>query len=329
MDGYRVRAARVNATETCPAVLPLAVRYDPVKNPTGARCDIYSHSVNILGRDPATGFARRPLDNVGVQYGLAALNAGTITTAQFLDLNENVGGYDADGVAVPRTRTVADPEAIRVAYRTGRITHGGGGLSQIPIIDYRSYADDAPKGDPHLRYHSFSMRARLIAANGTADNHVMLTEKAEGGLYTTKSAVLREALDQMERWLTNLSNDKTGGQAMDRMRRNKPPDLVDACWTRETPARKIAEPQRMDGGECAAIYPPASFPRGVAGAPIPADIAKCQLKPIDPADYKTPLSAAEHARLEAIFPNGVCDWSKPGVDQQPLAGPWPSFTSTN
>lgn len=324
MDGYRVRAARINATETCPSVLPLALRYDPVRNRTGARCDIYGHSINILGRDPATGFARRPLDNVGVQYGLAALNAGAITTAQFLDLNENIGGYDEDGVAVSRTRTVADPEAIRVAYRTGRITSGAGGLAQIPIIDYRSYADDAPKGDPHLRYHSFSMRARLRAANGTTDNHVMLTEKAEE-LYNTKSAVLREALDRMDEWLTNLSNDKTDGPAMDRMRRNKPPELVDACWTRDTPARKIVEPQRMDGGECAAIYPPASFPRGVAGAPIQADIAKCQLKPIDAADYRAPFSASERVRMDAIFPGGVCDWTKPGVDQQPLAGAWPSF----
>ena len=32
--------------------------------------------VNQLGRDPATGFVRRPLDNIGVQYGLAALEAG-------------------------------------------------------------------------------------------------------------------------------------------------------------------------------------------------------------------------------------------------------------
>ena len=41
-----------------------------VKNPEGARCDVYDHAVNMYGRDPQTGFARRPLDNVGVQYGL-------------------------------------------------------------------------------------------------------------------------------------------------------------------------------------------------------------------------------------------------------------------
>jgi hypothetical protein len=330
MDGYRERAARVNATETCPPVLPQALRYDPAGNRTGARCDIYDHAVNVFGRDPRTGFARRPLDNVGIQYGLAALNAGTVTTEQFLDLNENIGGYDQDGVAVPRVRSVADPEAIRIAYRTGRVTNGGGGLASIPIIDYRAYADEAPRGDPHLRYHSFSMRARLLKANGTADNQVMLTESIEGGaLFDTKSAVLRAALAQMDRWLTNLAEDRSSASPIEKIRRAKPADLTDACWTRNHPARKIAEPQRYDGGQCAAIYPPASFPRGVAGAPIAADVVKCQLKPVDPRDYRAALSAANMARLRKIFPEGVCDWSKPGVGQQALAAPWPTFGGTS
>ena len=51
----------------------------------------------MFGVDPDTGFARRPLDNVGIQYGLAALNAGVIDVDQFLDLNEHIGGYDIDG----------------------------------------------------------------------------------------------------------------------------------------------------------------------------------------------------------------------------------------
>jgi hypothetical protein len=57
-----------------------------------------------LGKDPKTGFARRPLDNVGIQYGLGALNAGVITKDQFLDLNAKIGGYDNDGeIAAART----------------------------------------------------------------------------------------------------------------------------------------------------------------------------------------------------------------------------------
>jgi hypothetical protein len=63
-----------------PAV-PLALRYDPVTNPTGARGTIWDSNVSSIGRDAATGFARSLYDNVGVQYGLKALASGAITTA--------------------------------------------------------------------------------------------------------------------------------------------------------------------------------------------------------------------------------------------------------
>ena len=76
----RLRARRFNATEACPDVLPAAQRYDPAANPQGARCNLWDHTVHVYGRDPDTGFARRPLDNVGVQYGLAVLKSGDITT---------------------------------------------------------------------------------------------------------------------------------------------------------------------------------------------------------------------------------------------------------
>ena len=96
---------RIDPRVDCPAQLPAEQRYDPATNPDGARCDVYDHQVNIWGKDPATGVARRPLDNTGIQYGLAALNAGTITVDQFLDLNERIGGFDTDANFVPqRTR---------------------------------------------------------------------------------------------------------------------------------------------------------------------------------------------------------------------------------
>ena len=38
---------------------------------------------------------------------------------------------------------------------------------------------------------------------------------------------------------------------------------------------------------------------------------KCQLKPVDMADYKVTLSKAQQSRLKKIFAGGVCDWSKP------------------
>lgn len=55
-----------------PDVLPEDQRYNAKTNPTGVRCGVYDHTVNIYSKDPVTGFARRPIDDVGVQYGLAS-----------------------------------------------------------------------------------------------------------------------------------------------------------------------------------------------------------------------------------------------------------------
>jgi hypothetical protein len=327
IKGDKEYAGRITVGEFCPSVLPESMRYDSKTNPTGARCDIFDHAVNVYGRDPKTGFARRPLDNVGVQYGLSALNAGLISKAQFLDLNEKIGGYDSEGRVVAQ-RAVADPEALRLAYSTGRVTSGAGGLATTPVIDYRAYADDKPEGDPHLRFHSFMTRARLLKANGSFDNQVMLIEDrsaAGGNLYSTQSAVLTQALAQMDSWLTRLADDHSNDAQIVKVRRAKPQDLVDACWSRDKAAKKIVERQDYRSGKCEELYPAGAFPRGVAGEVIASDALKCQLKNIDPADYKVTFSPDERGRLDRIFAGGVCDWSKPGVEQQKLAGTWLRF----
>ena len=309
---------RITVGEYCS--VPEALRYDPVKNPTGARCDVYDHAVNVWGRDPKTGFARRPLDNVGIQYGLRALNAGVITKNQFLDLNAKIGGYDNDGRIVA-TRSTADAAAIRIAYRMGRMTWGGAGLATTPILDYRAYLDDAQGGNIHLRYHSFSTRERLQKANGYTDNHVMLTDDRRWG-DSLKAPVLRQALAQMDQWVTKIVDDTSRDSKLAKLRRTKPADLVDACWTRDEHPQKIVERQLPTSGRCNELYPANSFPRGVAGSPLAADVIKCQLKPVTAADYKVSFSPDEIARLKQIFPGGVCDWSKPGVEQQPMAATW-------
>jgi hypothetical protein len=316
-------AGRISPTEHCDDVLPEALRYHPTRRPGGARCDVYDHAVNVFGRDPKTGFARRPLDNAGIQYGLGALNRGVITTAQFLDLNERIGGFDHDGNFISR-RTVADSDAVRIAYQSGRLTNGGGGLSAIPIIDYRAYRDDTGEGDVHVRYHSFSTRERLRKANGHSDNFVMLTDDRKWG-DSLRAPVLREALSWMDQWLTKIVEDPSSDAPIEKVRRAKPADLVDACWTRDDNPQKIVEPAQFGAGTCDELYPSNSFPRHVAGSPVAADVIKCQLGPINTSDYTVPFSAADMARLRRIFPDGVCDWSKPGVEQQKPAGTWQRF----
>ncbi|MSR07322.1 MAG: hypothetical protein EXR93_09700 [Gemmatimonadetes bacterium] len=327
------RADRLDpdGASSCHADLPVPLRYHPVTNPRGARCEIYDHTVNVYGRDPKTGFARRALDNVGVQYGLGILNSGGITKAQFLDLNDRIGGYDLDFNYVPQ-RSIADPQAMRAAYETGRLLSGGGGLAGTPIIDYRAYADlnENPRtnpdgGDAHKRIQSFMTRARLDKVNGNHAGHVMLVQDNRYGLFSTNSPVLREALAQMDRWLDNLSRDTSGDPRATRVARAKPADLVDACWTPDSIPKKIVETQSHTGGQCHALYPVFRDPRLVAGGPLASDIIKCQLKPIPPSDYSVAFTPEEQARLRKIFPDGVCDWSRPGIEQRPLVGTWLSF----
>jgi len=110
-------------------VVPEAVRYDPITNPGGVRGDVYDHTVNIYGRDPTTGFARRPLDNVGIQYGLGVLNAGSITKEKFLPLNESIGGLDA--LHSPRSYVAAFPGSSE-------------GASRLRLFDRRYFSKSSP-----------------------------------------------------------------------------------------------------------------------------------------------------------------------------------------
>lgn len=305
-------AGRLDPVVSFPAGFPADQRYDPVTNPTGVRATVYDHTVNVYGKD-ARGFAKRPIDNVGVQYGLKALNDGVITPEQFIDLNQKIGGVDVDFKPIPQ-RTVGDLDAIARAYQSGRITYGGGGLASTPIIDQRDYFDDRVNGDIHNKIHSYSTRARLEAANGTAGTQVIVGP----------GPITDDNFEQMDRWLTAVKNDTAAGTGTEKVVRNKPVDLVDACW--DAGRNKIIETQTAHGpGQCNTLYPAGTTPRMVAGGPLADNIVKCQLKPVDPADYRVMLTPAQLSQLQLAFPSGVCDWSKPGVEQQPLKGTWLSF----
>jgi hypothetical protein len=254
---------------------------------------------------------------------------GAITKQQFLDLNRNIGGYDNDGNYVS-TRTVGDVAAIEAAYLSGRITYGGLGMRRTPIIDYRGYVDQPENSNEvHSRFHSFSMRQRLLEANGNFNNQVMLVEDGSSttgnGLFSDTSPVLSHALTQMDEWLTKYLTDGTSAPIPVKINRSKPSDLVDACFTNKGTV-KIAEQQvyQLDT-TCNQLYPAFSTPRMVAGEPLANDVLKCQLRTIDLSLYKVRFTAAEAVQLKAIFPHGVCDYSRPGVGQQPPDGTWQMF----
>ncbi|KUG53430.1 hypothetical protein AVL62_01115 [Serinicoccus chungangensis] len=316
-------AQRIDPRVFCPSVLPEELRYDPETNPDGARCDVYDHTVNVYGTDPETGFALRPLDNGGIQYGLAALQDGTITVDQFLDLNEQVGGYDQDG-GFQDARTQADLPAVAAAYRTGRLTNGGGGLASTPIVDYRAYFDEQPNGDIHVRYHTNSMRERLRAANGSVVNHVSLLEDDRYGLFSTGSPLLQHGLTQMDAWLSGL--DLEGERpTLAEIGAARPEALVEGCQTRDEDPTFVAETLDRDPeGTCEQLYPSASFPREVAGESVKADVIDCRTTEPARGDYPE-MSDEQWARLGEVFADGVCDYSVPGVEQQGLAGTWLRF----
>lgn len=309
-----------------PATLTPAMVYNPESNPKGARCTYQDDMVNVFGRDPKTGFARSPWDNVGVQYGLRAFNDGAISFDQFADLNEHIGGHDLDGNIVA-TREVADPEALKIAYQSGRVNEGGGGLATIPIVDLRSYLD-VPyadgTSDVHDAYRSGVTRARLIAANGNANNQVIITVATVGNLGQDQGPsaplgkVTKEVLAELDQWIARIKADTSSYSLAEKVVRNKPSELVDSCY--DATVQKFT-----DAAKCSQMFPYASDPRLVAGAPPADDVFKCSLKPVDAKDYKGSLTAEQMNRIKTIFPQGVCDYSRPGIAQMKVAEGWHTF----
>ena len=316
--------------------LPAALVYDPVTNPTGTRCGDADLSASVWGTTTGIpgGASRRALttnDNVGVQYGLKALVAGTITAEEFVTLNEKIGGSDADSNLTP-ARSVADAAALPIAYQSG-IVASGKNLGKVAIIDSRGYDEgpgNIPIGAPiHYNWRSFEERSRLDVEAGGHANQVIWrygtallpATAAQIAAVTTKSFLT------MDTWLSTLNSQApkatlNSSRTQAQVIAAKPAAAVDLCFL--TGDVNFATPV-TDQAACDADVRLKFFssPHQVAGGPLAENILKCQLKPIAAADYAPAvLSAAQLTRLQAAFPGGVCDWSKPGVGQQDPKGPF-------
>ncbi|HCO64154.1 MAG TPA: hypothetical protein DIT60_05110, partial [Alcanivorax sp.] len=347
------------------------------------RCGLLDFMINQFGSRPpevwstneallSRGFAGIPLDNVGVQYGLGALQQGLITGEQFLRVNREIGGLNVD-IQPQAARTVADPTALRNAYRTGAINTAEH-LSNVPIIDLRG----PDPGIAHDAYHSWQMRARLEAVQGHADNHVIwfgAFPLAGDTVFTT------EALLVMDRWLSNIEADHGAAAIAEKVVTHKPARARDRCLSLSSlfdeedplvpltgnllypdpivpgldpsllpapPAQAGLVVDALTGqvcgldltalglpGEIGDLLAPITdplvalqetvvqtrfgTPRTVAGDAITTLVNKCRLKEVDPADYPAnPLAgildpAAFAERVAEIFPDGVCDYTRPGA----------------
>jgi hypothetical protein len=207
---------------------------------------------------------------------------------------------------------------------------GGGGLANVPILHSRPYTDAV--GDIHDRHRDLTIRARLQRAYGRSDNQIIWIGPARELRQAAQTAQTAQAggvnlaalsLDTMNKWLDDIAADPAP-LSTDKVVRHKPAEAVDACW--DADGKKIVENASFDGrGKCNMLYPVHSEPRMVAGAPLTNDIIKCQLKPINFADYKAPFTDAQKARMKAVFPAGVCDYSKPGVGQGPIKGTYQRY----
>ncbi len=286
-------------------------RYDPVNNPTGVRCSIADMAVNVFGtRDPAVwsaveqqlghGFAGVPVDNVGVQYGLAALTGLQITPDQFVDLNAKIGGLSID-IVPTADRIAADHPALENAYRSGMINVANN-LDQTAIIDCRG----PDPGAAHDSYRAFAVRARLDREHGNHENQLIWEGPAP---IVGDTQCNLNSLIAMDGWLASVEQDTSPRPIAQKLVNDKPSGLGDQCWD--------GLGDFITDGLCPQpVVPVYGTPRTVAGDAITTDSNKCQLKPIDANDYGllgVAFTDAQLATLAQVFPDGVCDFSQPAA----------------
>ena len=322
----------IDPEDPCPGTRdPVAgdpsTRYDSEINPGGVRCSILDIMVNLLGRRPQAvwsqweeavghGFAGLPFSNTGVQYGLDALRSGEITPAHFVDLNEKVGGLDIN--ADPITdRIEGDDASIENVYRTGLVNEANH-LDEVAIINHGG----PDPGAAHDYSHAWWTEERLQKDQGHTDNRVMWfgTTPLIGNTDWAK-----EALFEMDRWLTAVEADKRKLPLRQKVVEDKPDDLTDRCEV--APGLDV---EGIPGGEDVChrkeFQTHYGTPRQVAGGPSANDNVACRLQPLDRASYtmkvagqETPapvvFSDDQWARLRAVFPEGVCDWTEAGQGQ--------------
>jgi hypothetical protein len=317
--------------------------YEPQSAIAAIEWTHFADIVNIVGRD-SNGYARRYWDNVGVQYGLEAVATGKITPEEFLKLNATIGGWKEETNMVqegspfyppgvidftnwdpwsarnqvfspdllsPAPRTEGSLKAMRAVYKAGLVFMGN---INIPIIDWRPYLED--ELNMHNSHQSFAARQRIRDARGKSDNQVIWFSDYATGEVPDKTP---EALEVMDEWMMNILTNPWKG-----VKGNKPPRAVDRCF--DASGNEMAAGQHVwDGilddkpdGACTKVFKIYSTSRRVAGGPFKGSIFKCHLKSVNKAiadgDYgmwnPTP---DEQALLKYIFPEGVCDFSKPDV----------------
>jgi hypothetical protein len=293
---------------SCPGAIPDSERYDPKTNPHGVRCDLQDDLKNILGTNPKTGAAYRPLDNVGVQYGLVALDSSQITPADFLALNRGVGGVNLDGDYMKHREVMAPYEAHRIFDDS--LVGEYGAINQAPMIDQTiPVSDDIPALDIHDEIRPYEIRARLDANYNSDASQVIWS-----GVPLPSSAIL-----VAEKWLTDIQKLQAHYPYASRawlVAHAKPAAAHDSCRAAST------------GLPIGCSVLEHSGPRQMAGGPLSEDVLKCQLRPLRRSDYPASMTTAQFSALKKVFPTGVCNYSKHSVGWTAHSRTWLSFGDT-
>lgn len=188
-------------------------------------------------------------------------------------------------------------------YRSGQVNDGSL-LDQVPIVHTRTFN---PLDAFHPMISTAILRERLLKANGHADNLVDWAV-VDGDRYPMN----RAAFLMVDKWLAAIEADRSDAPLEVKVRQHKPAEAQDTCCS-----------AGQSGAQCPEEF---QYPKMVAGGPVAADIMKCQLKPIDWTDYgAVQFTQDQRQRLQQAFPEGVCEWSKPGIEQQPPVGRWLTF----
>ena len=304
-------------TRSCNGV-PQDQVYNENTNPRGVRCTLTDYTVNIFGRRPPSqwgpveqqigqGFASPPWDNSAVEYGRKALANGTITPAQFVDLNTKIGSNDIDGNPSP-ARADADRLAVERAYRSGSINQGTN-LDEVAIIDLRG----PDPGAFHDVYRTYVVRARLEREHGTAANQVLWRGQVP---LVGDDTFEDDSIVAMDRWLAAVEADGRRIPLAQKIREDKPASVADRCTN--------GAGGELPKEECDAVVQSYSSARIEAGMPLTDDTMKCDRKPMQRSDYPVQFSDAQWAELQKAFPDGVCDYSKPGISRVRTV-PWLTY----
>ncbi|MHB8512458.1 MAG: DUF6351 family protein [Actinomycetota bacterium] len=276
--------------------------YNAQTNPHGVRCTLSDYMINIFGVRPQDGFANRPFSNEGVQYGLQALEHGDITPAQFVDLNANAGGRDID--FNPTTyRTHADEAGVIAAYRSGAVNMTNN-FGNVAIID-----QPLDNVEIHEEYRAFAISAREDQMLGTHANHV---------IWYGQGIDKPDSFLTMDAWLAKVEQDHSSDPLFTKIVRAKEAlGITDHCYL----GKENIPNQEL----CEKLMGPYEGTRAAAGGPFAGNVIDCTLKPLAKPDYfPVQFSDAEWATLQQTFPTGVCDWSKPGIGEQPTI-PWQTY----